>query len=286
MANAGPMCPARPPRRRPASSPYLSTGCVSMSRTVLQDRLAGAGFDVASNDEPRGTADGYRDRQAGARPGTGRFARTRSGSPSSQRRRRGRRHRSRSCGRSWQRTACKWLAPTETGDPGRDCVDRSRRDRPPRPRRRRAAGRVTSTTSWTASSAASVSCSTRAGQRVDVVTDHGWMLLPGRHGEGRASGGDDRAQEGALRPAQGRRRSRRSPPCPGSGIQDVRIALAPGATCFEANKEYEHGGVSPQECIVPRLVGACWQRTQPASAARRSRRSSGSGCCAGWSSAE
>ena len=35
---------------------------------------------------------------------------------------------------------------------------------------------------------------------------------------------------------------------------DVRIALAPGATCFEANKEYEHGGVSPQECIVPRLT--------------------------------
>ena len=36
--------------------------------------------------------------------------------------------------------------------------------------------------------------------------------------------------------------------------QDVRIALAPGATCFEAGKEYEHGGVSPQECIVPRLT--------------------------------
>ena len=35
--------------------------------------------------------------------------------------------------------------------------------------------------------------------------------------------------------------------------QDVRIAVAPGASCFEANKEYEHGGVSPQECIVPRL---------------------------------
>jgi hypothetical protein len=33
----------------------------------------------------------------------------------------------------------------------------------------------------------------------------------------------------------------------------VRIALAPGVTCFESNKEYEHGGVSPQECIVPRL---------------------------------
>jgi hypothetical protein len=36
--------------------------------------------------------------------------------------------------------------------------------------------------------------------------------------------------------------------------QDVRIAVAPGITCFEANKEYEHGGVSPQECIVPRLT--------------------------------
>ena len=36
--------------------------------------------------------------------------------------------------------------------------------------------------------------------------------------------------------------------------QDVRIALAPGVTCFEANKEYEHGGVSPQECFVPRLT--------------------------------
>jgi hypothetical protein len=36
--------------------------------------------------------------------------------------------------------------------------------------------------------------------------------------------------------------------------QDVRIALAPGVTCFEANKEYEHGGVSPQECIVPRMT--------------------------------
>jgi hypothetical protein len=35
--------------------------------------------------------------------------------------------------------------------------------------------------------------------------------------------------------------------------EDVRIALAPGATCFEAGTQYEHGGASPQECIVPRL---------------------------------
>jgi hypothetical protein len=36
--------------------------------------------------------------------------------------------------------------------------------------------------------------------------------------------------------------------------QNVRIAIAPGVTCFEAGKQYEHGGVSPQECIVPRLT--------------------------------
>jgi len=45
-----------------------------------------------------------------------------------------------------------------------------------------------------------------------------------------------------------------APTVPWFWDQDVRIALAPGVTCFEANKEYEHGGVSPQECIVPRLT--------------------------------
>ena len=29
------------------------------------------------------------------------------------------------------------------------------------------------------------------------------------------------------------------------------VATAAGIACFEAGKEYEHGGVSPQECITP-----------------------------------
>ena len=33
--------------------------------------------------------------------------------------------------------------------------------------------------------------------------------------------------------------------------KDVRIAVASGIACYEAGKEYEHGGISPQECIVP-----------------------------------
>src|SRR5690606_15464397 len=35
---------------------------------------------------------------------------------------------------------------------------------------------------------------------------------------------------------------------------DVPIAMAPGVSCFEAGKEYEHGGLSLQECVVPVLT--------------------------------
>ena len=89
-------------------------------------------------------------------------------------------------------------------------------------------------------------------QRVNVVTDHGWLLLPGGLEKvelppavtvikkGRCA----RLKEGAVVEV---------PTVPWFWDQDVRIALAPGVTCFESNKEYEHGGVSPQECIVPRL---------------------------------
>jgi hypothetical protein len=90
-------------------------------------------------------------------------------------------------------------------------------------------------------------------QRVEVVTDHGWVLLPGglekvelpptttETKKGRCA----RLKEGAVVEA---------PTVPWFWDQDVRIAIAPGVTCFEAGKEYEHGGVSPQECIVPRLT--------------------------------
>ncbi|MBI4494835.1 MAG: hypothetical protein HY690_18835 [Chloroflexi bacterium] len=36
----------------------------------------------------------------------------------------------------------------------------------------------------------------------------------------------------------------------------VRFALAPGIHCYEAGKEYEHGGLSPQECVVPILTAS------------------------------
>ena len=90
--------------------------------------------------------------------------------------------------------------------------------------------------------------------QVDVVTDHGWMLLPGGMEKVELPVADDGGQEGPMRPAQGWRARSTVPTVPWFWDPDVRIALAPGGTCFEANKEYEHGGVSPQECIVPRLT--------------------------------
>jgi hypothetical protein len=89
--------------------------------------------------------------------------------------------------------------------------------------------------------------------QVNVVTDHGWVLQPGsmekvelpaataEFKKGRCA----RLKDGAAVDV---------PTVPWFWNPDVRIALAPGATCFEGSKEYEHGGVSPQECIVPRLA--------------------------------
>ena len=90
-------------------------------------------------------------------------------------------------------------------------------------------------------------------KRVDVITDHGWLLLPvplakvdlpvatTEIKQGRCA----RLKDGAVVDVA---------TVPWFWDEDVRIAVAPGVTCFEAGKHYEHGGVSPQECIVPRLT--------------------------------
>jgi hypothetical protein len=92
-------------------------------------------------------------------------------------------------------------------------------------------------------------------QRVDVVTDHGWMLLPNAMEKVDLPVAATDAKKGrCARLKDGADVS--VPTVPWFWNRDVRIALAPGITCFEANKRYEHGGVSPQECVVPRLAVA------------------------------
>lgn len=92
-------------------------------------------------------------------------------------------------------------------------------------------------------------------QRVVVVTDHGWLLLPGQlpkhhipeHLAVVRKGRCARLNEGVERPAG-------VSLLPWRWDAGVQIAVAPGIHAFEAGKVYEHGGLSPQESVVPRMV--------------------------------
>ena len=90
-------------------------------------------------------------------------------------------------------------------------------------------------------------------KQVLVVTDHGWLLLPGNlpktdlpeHLTVLRKGRCARLKEGSNTDQQ---------IVPWYWDDEAFIALAPGISCYEAGKEYEHGGLSPQECIVPIIM--------------------------------
>jgi hypothetical protein len=88
--------------------------------------------------------------------------------------------------------------------------------------------------------------------RIRVVTDHGWLLLPG--GLPRVDLPTHLAATKWARCATVKGDSKTSVPVYSWHWNlHVRIASPPGIACFAAN-EYAHGGVSPQECIIPELV--------------------------------
>lgn len=87
-------------------------------------------------------------------------------------------------------------------------------------------------------------------RQVMVITDHGWLLLP-----------DGLPKTELKEHLTEVRKGRCARLKPGAQVEidtvpwywdpSVRIAVAPGISCFEAGKSYEHGGLSPQECVVP-----------------------------------
>lgn len=90
-------------------------------------------------------------------------------------------------------------------------------------------------------------------QQVHIVTDHGWLLLPGKLRK-------TELKPGLTEVKKGRCAVLRTdaavdyPVVPWFWDRTVRIALAPGSSCFEEGKEYEHGGLSPQETVVPEII--------------------------------
>jgi hypothetical protein len=91
-------------------------------------------------------------------------------------------------------------------------------------------------------------------KRVVVVTDHGWLLMPEKLPK------VDLPKH--LADPRSGRCARLKPDAevidvltlPWTWDADVRIALAPGISTFVDGKRYEHGGLSPQECVIPRLT--------------------------------
>ncbi len=89
--------------------------------------------------------------------------------------------------------------------------------------------------------------------RVQVVTDHGWLLLPGHLP--RVELPAFLAETKWARCATVKGDSQPGVPIHGwHWHPEVRIASPPGIACFTLNNDYAHGGVSPQECIVPELT--------------------------------
>jgi hypothetical protein len=88
--------------------------------------------------------------------------------------------------------------------------------------------------------------------RFRVVTDHGWLLVPGGLPKTELSKFEAATRWGRC--AVLKESSHGTPLTFGwDWCQDVQIAYAPGMASFVAGSEYAHGGLTLQECLVPIL---------------------------------
>ena len=89
--------------------------------------------------------------------------------------------------------------------------------------------------------------------RLRIVTDHGWLLMPG--GLPHVAVSSHLTTTKWSRAATVKGDAKPSVPVHAwHWNTHVRIASPPGVGSFAPNTEYSHGGISPQECIVPELV--------------------------------
>ena len=99
-------------------------------------------------------------------------------------------------------------------------------------------------------------------KEVRIVTDHGWLLLPG--GLPKTDLPVYLTEERWGRCALPRPEARTAVPLvPWHWSAAVWVAVAPGITCFVAGKEYAHGSLSLQECLVPWLSVRAAASTAP-----------------------
>ena len=143
------------------------------------------------------------------------------------------------------------LAPTELGDPsGRGWTEMGDLDSIGHKFGIKLAARVESEVRQIADR---ISELLRAGwNEVRVVTDHGFLLLPGDLETVKLEKHLTETRKGrCARLAMGVEVDQ--PQLSWFWDQNVKVALAPGLACYEGGKSYEHGGLSAQECVVPTL---------------------------------
>ena len=89
--------------------------------------------------------------------------------------------------------------------------------------------------------------------KVRVVTDHGWLFLPGGLPKVELPTYLTETKWARCAVAQGET-PKGFPVFPWHWNPHVQIASPPGIGSFYAGMEYAHGGISPQECVVPDMV--------------------------------
>nr|MBP6618293.1 BREX-1 system phosphatase PglZ type B [Burkholderiaceae bacterium] len=93
-------------------------------------------------------------------------------------------------------------------------------------------------------------------KRIRIVTDHGWLLMPGGLPKSELAKHQTETRWGRC--AVLKDSAHGTPLTFGwDWCKEVQVAYAPGVSSFIAGAEYAHGGISLQECLVPVLQLDC-----------------------------
>ena len=90
-------------------------------------------------------------------------------------------------------------------------------------------------------------------KRIKIVTDHGWLLLPGGLPKTQLNAGLTETRWGRCALIK-ESATTDLLHLPWRWNPSIYIAYAPGISFFKANEEYAHGGISIHECLVPTLI--------------------------------
>lgn len=91
-------------------------------------------------------------------------------------------------------------------------------------------------------------------RRVHVVTDHGWLLVPGGLNTVHLDVSKTVTRKARCAELAEHVGEIDQPVLPWSWDEGVRVAIPLGISAFEAGHTYQHGGVSLQETITPYLI--------------------------------